>query len=127
MDALANRYAHWADSAGLRRGDVVALLMPNRLDYLPIWYGLSKVGVVAALINNQLTGEALAHCLNVSGAGHCLVDEETGAAFEAAKPGVTQPIQAWTLGERQRRPARPGAGAEAAARSCGPTAPAARG
>ena len=85
MDALANRYAHWADDAGLRRGDVVALIMPNRLEYLPIWYGLSKVGVATALINNQLTGEALAHCLVVSGATHCLVDEETWPAFEAAR------------------------------------------
>jgi fatty-acyl-CoA synthase len=98
MDALANRYAHWADSAGLRRGDVVAILMPNRIEYLPIWYGLSKVGVVSALINNQLTGDALAHCLTVSGAGHCLVDEDTLPAFEAAKPRVRQAIQAWSLG-----------------------------
>ena len=65
MDAVANRYAHWSENAGIRRGEVVALLMPNRLEYLPIWYGLSKVGVAAALINNQLTGDALAHCLIV--------------------------------------------------------------
>jgi fatty-acyl-CoA synthase len=101
MDGLANRYAHWADSAGLRRGDVVALLMPNRIEYLPIWYGLSKVGVVTALINNQLTGPALAHCLTVSGASHCLVDEETWPAFEAAKGAVGQAVQAWTLGGAQ--------------------------
>src|SRR5271168_2422539 len=75
MDALANRYAHWALSAGLHRGDVVAILLPNRLDYLSVWFGLSKVGVVAALINNQLGGDALAHCLNVSAALHCVVDE----------------------------------------------------
>src|SRR5262249_25307708 len=80
MDALANRYAHWASNAGLRRGEAVALLMPNRIEYLPIWFGLSKVGVVTALINNQLAGEALAHCLNVAGAAHCLVDEETWPA-----------------------------------------------
>ena len=40
MDALANRYAHWAKSQGLTRGQTVALFMPNRLEYLPIWYGL---------------------------------------------------------------------------------------
>ena len=97
MDALANRYAHWAGAAGLRRGEVVALIMPNRLEYLPIWYGLSKVGVVTALINNQLSGEALAHCLTVSGATHCLVDEETWPAFEAARPLVDRSLQAWNL------------------------------
>src|SRR4051794_28710611 len=56
LDAIANRYAHWAKGLNLRRGQVVALFMPNRLDYFPIWYGLSKVGVVTALINNQLSG-----------------------------------------------------------------------
>ncbi len=98
LDALANRYAHWSEQAGLRRGETVALLMPNRLDYLPIWFGLSKVGVATALINNQLTGEALAHCLNVSGASHCLVDEETLEAFEGAKELLQHGMQAWTLG-----------------------------
>ena len=99
MDALANRYAHWALSAGLHRGDVVALLMPNRLEYLPIWFGLSKVGVVTALINNQLAGEALAHCLNTSAASCCLVDEETAAALETARPRLDHGLQTWTLAE----------------------------
>jgi len=101
LDALANRYAHWAEFAGLRRGETVALLMPNRLDYLPIWFGLSKVGVTTALINNQLTGEALAHCLNTSGAIHCLIDDETWPAFEGARPLLQQATQAWTLGVAQ--------------------------
>jgi fatty-acyl-CoA synthase len=99
MDALANRYAHWAEHAGLRRGQTVALLMPNRLDYLPIWFGLSKVGVATALVNNQLTGEALAYCLDISGASHCLVDEETWPAFEGARSLLRSPMQEWTLAE----------------------------
>jgi len=99
MDALANRFAHWADDARLRRGDVVAILLPNRLDYLPIWFGLSKVGVIAALINNQLTGDALAHCLNVSGAVACIVDAETAPAYAVAKDGVTHAMREWTLAE----------------------------
>ncbi|HTX50921.1 MAG TPA: long-chain-acyl-CoA synthetase [Caulobacteraceae bacterium] len=99
MDALANRFAHWADDAGLRRGDVVALLLPNRLDYLPIWFGLSKVGVIAALINNQLAGDALAHCLNISGAVACIVDAETGPAYAAAKAGMAHGMREWTLAE----------------------------
>ncbi|MGH6971863.1 MAG: AMP-binding protein, partial [Caulobacteraceae bacterium] len=98
MDALANRYAKWAQQTGLRRGETVALLMPNRLEYLPIWFGLSKVGAVAALINNQLAGDALAHCLEACGAAHCLIDDETSAAFEAVRPRLAHPVQAWTLG-----------------------------
>ncbi|HUO12923.1 MAG TPA: long-chain-acyl-CoA synthetase [Caulobacteraceae bacterium] len=99
MDALANRFAHWADDAGLRRGDVVAIFLPNRLDYLPIWFGLTKVGVAAALINNQLTGEALTHCLNVSGATACIVDAETAPAYDAVKNRLGRGLREWTLGE----------------------------
>jgi len=83
LDALANRYAHWATAQGLKRGDAVAVLLPNRLEYLPLWFGLSKVGVVAALINYQLTGEALAHCLELSGARLCVTDATTSAAYRA--------------------------------------------
>ena len=101
MDGLANRFAHWADDAGLRRGDVVAILLPNRLDYLPIWFGLSKVGVIAALINNQLAGDALAHCLNVSAAAACIVDAETAPAYAAAKDSLTHGMREWTLAEAQ--------------------------
>jgi fatty-acyl-CoA synthase len=95
MDALANRYAHWAKSQGLTRGQTVALFMPNRLEYLPIWYGLSKVGVICALINNQLTGAGLAHCLNISGALHVLVDAETSPALIAVRDQLTRHVHTW--------------------------------
>jgi fatty-acyl-CoA synthase len=99
MDAIANRYAHWAKSLNLRRGQTVALFMPNRLEYFPIWYGLSKVGVITALINNQLSGLPLAHCLNISGAAQVIVDTETSPIFEAARTLLEKPMQQWVLGQ----------------------------
>src|SRR5688572_11675553 len=62
LDALANRFAAWADAQGVKTGDTVALLLPNRAEYIPAWAGLAKVGAATALINNNLTGAALAHC-----------------------------------------------------------------
>lgn len=101
MDAIANRFAHWAKGIGVRRGQTVALFMPNRLEYFPIWYGLTKIGAVTALINNQLTGAPLAHCLNISGANHVIVDGETSPAFEQAKDLLQRPMQQWVLGQAQ--------------------------
>ena len=98
LDAIANRYAHWAKGQSITRGQTVALFMPNRLEYLAIWYGLSKVGVATALINNQLTGPALAHCLNISQALHCIVDTETSPCFEQVKDSLGRHIQQWVLG-----------------------------
>ncbi|UTP38899.1 long-chain-acyl-CoA synthetase [Phenylobacterium sp. LH3H17] len=99
MDAVANRFAHWAKGMNIRRGQVVALFLPNRLEYFPIWYGLSKIGVVTALINNQLAGLPLAHCLNISGAAHVIVDGETSPVFEQAKTLLERPMQQWVLGQ----------------------------
>src|SRR5471030_3199115 len=50
LDLQANRYAHWGRARGLKAGDTVALFMPNRLDYIAIWIGLNKIGVITALI-----------------------------------------------------------------------------
>jgi fatty-acyl-CoA synthase len=98
LDAMANRFAHWGKGLNLRRGQTVALFMPNRLEYFAVWYGLSKIGVVTALINNQLAGLPLAHCLNIGGATHVIVDAETSPVFEAAKGLLERPLQQWVLG-----------------------------
>ena len=98
LDAMANRFAHWGKGLNLRRGNVVALFMPNRIEYFAVWYGLSKIGVVTALINNQLSGMALAHCLNISAATHVIVDPETSPVFEAAKKLIERPLQQWIMG-----------------------------
>ena len=98
LDAMANRYAHWATGRGIKRGDTVALFMPNRLEYIPAWYGLSKVGVATALINNNLTGAALCHCLKISGAAHLIADSETAVAFEAVRNDIGRSMMEWIVG-----------------------------
>src|SRR4051794_38571468 len=37
LDALANRYANWAKGRGIKRGEVVALFMPSRIEYIAVW------------------------------------------------------------------------------------------
>ena len=97
MDGLANRFARWALESGLRPGDRVALFLPNRMEYLPAWYGLSKVGVVSALVNNQLTGQALAHCLNLANAQEVIVDPETSPALQAVLGNLEKGPRLWSL------------------------------
>ena len=97
FDAMANRYAHWARGRNLKRGQTVAVLLPNRPDFLAAWFGLNKVGVNAALINNNLSGPALSHCLRLTDASHVIVDAETGPQLEAVIGGLGKQITAWTL------------------------------
>ena len=98
LDAMANRFAHWATGRGIKKGDTVALFMPNRIEYVAIWYGLSKVGVATALVNNQLQGPSLVHCLAISGAAHVIVDLETLPVFEAVRGELPRSMNEWILG-----------------------------
>ncbi len=84
LDARANAYAHWAIQQGLKRGDVVALLMENRPDYICAWLGMFKAGLTVALINTNLTGDALAHSIAISGAKVAIVGAELVQAFHDA-------------------------------------------
>jgi fatty-acyl-CoA synthase len=61
-----NQYARWGIAQGLRSGDSAALFMQNCAEYLPIWLGLTRIGVVVALVNSQLAGEVLAHSINIA-------------------------------------------------------------
>jgi len=76
VNAKANQYAAFFWREGVRAGNVVALLMTNRPDFLFSILGLSKVGAIGALINTNLTGTALAHAINVATPKHVLVGAE---------------------------------------------------
>ncbi|MBV9636856.1 MAG: long-chain-acyl-CoA synthetase [Methylobacteriaceae bacterium] len=86
LNGRANRYARWAKSQGLGKGDVVALMMPNRPEYLCVWIGVAKMGGVTALINTNLAGNSLAHCISVVSAKCVIVDATMLAQFETASP-----------------------------------------
>src|SRR5690606_40665780 len=88
LDEISNRFAVWADRLGLQRGETVALLLPNRAEYIPAWMGMAKLGIATALINNNLTGAALTHSLSISGADHVITDPESLAAVDTIRAGL---------------------------------------
>jgi fatty-acyl-CoA synthase len=86
LAARTNRYARWALAQGIAKGDTVALLLGNCPDYLAIWLGITRIGGLAALINTNLAGEALAHCLRVAQAKHIVAGESLADSLETAVP-----------------------------------------
>ena len=63
LDTLAGRYAALASDAGLREGDVAAVMVENRPEFFAAWMGLAKIGITAALINTFARKRALEHAL----------------------------------------------------------------
>lgn len=98
MNARANRVAHAALEAGLKRGDVVALLMLNRPEYVMMWLGLAKAGIVTALINTTATGEVLTHAFRQVGARGLIVGSELVDPV-AALPVEALPDLVWEQSE----------------------------
>ena len=98
LDAMANRFGHWAQSRRLKRGDTIALVMLNRAEYIAAWLGFSKVGVATALINTNLTGPALGHCIEISGASQIITDQDCWRALEDARPHTDRNMMLWVLG-----------------------------
>ncbi|XP_050294067.1 long-chain fatty acid transport protein 4-like [Anthonomus grandis grandis] len=66
LEEFSNQIAHYFQSKGYKKGDSVGLLMENRPEYIGIWLGLSKIGVITALINVNLTGDFLVHSITVA-------------------------------------------------------------
>uniref|UniRef100_A0A8C9QVD9 Very long-chain fatty acid transport protein n=1 Tax=Scleropages formosus TaxID=113540 RepID=A0A8C9QVD9_SCLFO len=68
LDTYSNRVANLLLQMGYREGDVVALFMENRSQYVGLWLGMAKIGMEAALINFNLRLDALVHCITISNA-----------------------------------------------------------
>ena len=68
LDTLAARYATLGREAGLREGDVGAVMVENRPEFFAAWMGLAKTGVTAALINTFARKRALEHAIRETGA-----------------------------------------------------------
>jgi len=92
----ANLYSRWAPTVGLARGDVVALMMGARPEYFALWLGLTQVGIVVALLNVNLTGPALAHCVKVAGARAAVVAAPFAETCAEAFAGL--PLDIWRHG-----------------------------
>ena len=110
-DRRANQYARWAMTHGLAKGEAVALLMPNRPEFFPVWLGIARAGGVTALLNTNLPGAALAHCINIVQPKHVIVDDALAASFAAAKPHLTCAPTLWRYGAASgQAPETPGDG-----------------
>src|SRR5262249_7986602 len=96
--ARANRDARWALAQNLGKGETVGLLMPSRPDYMAAWLGISRVGGVVALLNTNLAGRALAHCIEIVAPRHMIVAAELIESFAGARAHLTVRPELWSHG-----------------------------
>lgn len=64
LDERASRVAQSLQDRGIKPGDTVSLLMDNRIEYIESLFGIMRAGAVASLINTNLRGPQLIHCIS---------------------------------------------------------------
>lgn len=62
----ANRFANLLMSRGVKKGDKVAILLMNCLEWLPIYFGTLKTGALAVPLNFRYTSEEIKYCLELA-------------------------------------------------------------
>ena len=62
----ANRIANMLKSHGIGKGNKVAILLMNCIDWLPIYFGILKTGALAVPMNFRYAADEIEYCLNLS-------------------------------------------------------------
>ena len=62
----ANRFANLLIQRGIQKGDKVAILMMNCLEWLPIYFGILKTGALAVPLNFRYSSDEIEYCVNLA-------------------------------------------------------------
>lgn len=81
FNAWANRLAWTFKTDGVRHGDVVAVMLENRLELMAVLAALAKLGAIGALLNTSQRGKVLCHSLNLVNPSFFVIGEELLEAF----------------------------------------------
>ncbi|MBO5106363.1 MAG: acyl--CoA ligase [Clostridia bacterium] len=66
FDRKANRFANLLLSRGLKKGDKVAILLMNCLEWLPLYFGILKAGCMAVPMNFRYSEDEIEYCLDLA-------------------------------------------------------------
>lgn len=68
FDEKANRFANFLLTRNVKRGDKVAILLMNSLEWLPVYFGVLRTGALAVPLNYRYTAEEIRYCLDLADA-----------------------------------------------------------
>ena len=89
LDRLSARFAAWLQQRGLRKGDRIAIMLPNILQYPVAMFGALRAGLTVVNTNPLYTATELEHQLRDSGAAALVVLENFAAVAQQALPGTS--------------------------------------
>ena len=95
----ANRFANLLLSRGCHKGDKVAILMMNSIEWLPIYFGILKAGAVAVPLNYRYTADEIKYCLDKSDSSMLIFGPEFIGRMEAISDRIPRVRNLFYVGE----------------------------
>ena len=99
FDKKANRFANLLLSRGIKKGDKVAILLMNCLEWLPIYFGVLKAGAIAVPLNYRYTADEIKYCLELSEADMLVFGPEFIGRVEEICGRIPKVKQIFYVGE----------------------------
>src|SRR6218665_675266 len=92
MDEWSNRVGNTFAAMGYKRGDEVALVMNSRPEFVGVWLGMAKNGIVTAFINTNQRMETLVHSITVVKSKAVIFDVTLSKSIQEAMPLIDEKI-----------------------------------
>ncbi|XP_064465878.1 long-chain fatty acid transport protein 1-like [Ornithodoros turicata] len=93
VERWTNRVAHCFAREGFRFGEEVSLFTASRPEALMLWLGLSKIGVVSALVNNNLKQASLLHCITCINSRAVIFTVDLLETLKEVQPDIVQKLR----------------------------------
>ncbi len=90
FDEKANRFAQLLISRGVKKGDKVAILLMNCLEWLPIYFGILKTGAIAVPMNFRYSAEEIRYCLDLADVNVLVFGSEFIGRIESIEETISQ-------------------------------------
>lgn len=95
LDSLASALARGLLKRGLKRGDSIAVLAANRAEFVALYFGAMRVGIVVVPINWKLAAETVAIIVEDAEAKLVFVDRDRAALAPASVPAILFDSPEW--------------------------------
>lgn len=95
LNLYANRVAHVLCAQGVKRGDRIAMLMMNEVEYIASYLAIAKIGAVMVPLNWRLVPNELAYILQDADASFVIFDAEFDEAVKALYSQHKNDVKAW--------------------------------
>ena len=88
FDIRANRFANFLFTRGVKKGDKVAILLMNCIEWLPIYFGILKTGAIAVPMNYRYAADEIEYCIDLSDSTYLIFGPEFTERVAAVKDNM---------------------------------------